>query len=178
MLTPQHVTIHRSDDVHFYSCSREDWGPDFFEKCGRKKGENRNDYESIAEDYRSYCTLDNLGKFLVDECNMRVECERRLTPQICHLIKSVYDSTSYYTLTINFWEDRKYFDLNFESFPFNENKSNVKQFRNTTDWSVETLERIEKELPIDILTDYITEYKKKFVRANMKASDVQNKASL
>jgi hypothetical protein len=29
-----------------------------------------------------------------------------------------------------------------------------------TDWSVETLERIGKELPIKILTDYMKKYKK------------------
>jgi hypothetical protein len=160
MVTPNQVTIHRGDDEHFYSCSRDDWNPDFLEQCGRKEGKYRSDYCKIAQDYRSYCTLDDLGRFLVDECGMRIECEKRLKPKICHLEQTVYDATAYYTLTIDFREDRNYFDLTFETAPFKENFPHEKKYSNMTGWTVETLERIGKELPIKILTDYMKKYRK------------------
>jgi len=178
MITQQHVTIHRGDDQHFYSCLLRDWGPDFLENCGRKEGKYRNDYETIARNYRSYCTLDDLGKFLVDECGMRIESEKYLKPKICHLEQTVYDATAYYTLTIDFREDRNYFDLNFETMPYNKRRSYVKTFSNMTNWSVETLDQIGKELPIKILTNYMKKYKKQFVQTTMKSTDVQTKANL
>ena len=160
MVTPKQVTIHRGDDKHFYSCSRDDWNADFLEKCGRKDGKYGFDYCKIAQDYRSYCTLDSLGKFLVDECGMRIECEKRLKPEICHLEQIVEDATAYYTLTINFREDRNYFDLTFETALFKEIFPHEQKYSNMTGWSVETLERIEKELPIKILTNHMKKYRK------------------
>ena len=160
MVTPKQVTIHRGDDKHFYSCSRDDWNPDFLEECGRKEGKYGFYYCKIAQNYRSYCTLDNLGRFLVDECGMHIECEKRLKPEICHLEQIVDDSTAYYTLTIDFCEDRNYFDLTFETAPFEENFPHEMRCSNMTGWSVETLERIGKELPIKILTSYMMKYRK------------------
>jgi hypothetical protein len=171
MLNPQRVTIHRGDDQHFYSCRRKEWGPDFLEQCGKKEGKYRSDYCKIARDYRSYRTLDDLGRFLVDECGMRIESEKHLKPKICHLEQTVYDATAYYTLTIDFREDRNHFDLMFEIAPFEENFPHEKKYSNMTDWSAETLERIGKELPIKILTDYMKKYRKKFVQAQMKAEN-------
>jgi hypothetical protein len=175
MVSPQRVTIHRGYDEQFYSCPRAEWGPDFLEKCSKREGKYRPDYEKIARDYRSYQTLDDLGKFLVDECGMRIESEKALKPKICHLEQTVYDATAYYTLTIDFREDRNSFDLNFETFPHNERKSHAKKFGNWTSWGVETLEKIGKELPIKILTDYMKKYQKKFVQAQMKAEDTPNR---
>ena len=159
MVTPKQVTIHRGNDKHFYSCSRDDWNPDFLEECGRKEGKSSSVYCKIAQDYRSYCTLDDLGRFLVDVCGMRIECENRLKPKICHLKRTVYDAAAYYTLTIDFREDRNYFDLTFESVPFEENLPHEKKNFNMENWSVETLERIGKELPIKILREYMANYK-------------------
>jgi hypothetical protein len=160
MVTTQQVTIHRGDDQHFYSCTRKEWSPDFLEECRRKEGKYRNDYETIARNYRSYSTLDVLGKYLVDYCGMRVQSEKHLKPEICHLEQTVYDALAYYTLSIDFREDRTYFDLNFETFPYTDKKANAIKYGNMTDWSVETLERIGKELPIKLLTNYVKKYKK------------------
>lgn len=178
MLNPQRVTIHRGDDMHFYSCRREEWGPDFLEQCGKKEGKYRSDYCKIARDYRSYCTLDDLGRFLVDECEMYIESEKHLKPKICHLEQTVYDATAYYTLTIDFREDRNYFDLTFETAPFEENFPHEKKYSNMTDWSVETLERMGKELPIKILTNYMKKYRKKFVQALAKAENTLTTAEI
>ena len=178
MLNPQRVTIHRGEDKHFYSCLREEWGPDFLEQCGKKEGKYRSDYSKIARDYRSYRTLDDLGRFLVDECEMDIESEKHLKPKICHLEQTVYDATAYYTMTIDFREDRNYFDLTFEIAPFEENFPHEKKYSNMTDWSVETLERIGKELPIKILTNYMKKYRKKFVQALAKAENTPTTAEI
>lgn len=160
MLTPERVTIHCDEDKHFYSCKRSDWSPDFLEKCGNREGKYRNDYNEIARNFRSYMTLDVLAKYLVDECGMRIENERGRQPKICHLEQTVYDATSYFTLTISFRENRSHFDLHFIKEPFEDSESLEKKFTNMTDWSVETLERIGQELPIKILSDYMKNYKK------------------
>ena len=156
MLTPRYVTVYRETESHFFSCPREEWGPDFFEECGRLEKGSKNDYETIVRNYRAYSTLDVLGKYLVDECGLRVESKK----QSCYLEQTLYDSDAYYTLTIVFRDDRTYFDLNLKIEPFTETKCNVIRYGNMTDWSVETLERIGKELPIKVLSDYIKKYKK------------------
>lgn len=178
MLNPQRVTIHRGDDKHFYSCRREKWGSDFLEQCGKKEGKYRSDYCKIARDYRSYQTLDDLGRFLVDECEMYIESEKHLKPKICHLEQTVYDATAYYTMTIDFREDRSHFDLTFETAPFEENFPHEKKYSNMTNWSVETLEKIGKELPIKILTNYMKKYRKKFVQATAKADNTSTTAEI
>ena len=160
MLTPLQVTIYRETESHFYSCPRKEWGPDFLEKCGRREKGTRSDYEKIARNYRSYSTLDVLGKYLVDYCGLRVQSEKYLKPEICHLEQTMYDALAYYTLSIDFCEDRTYFDLNFETFPYTDKKANAIKYGNIRDWSVETLERIGKELPIKVLSNYIKKYKK------------------
>lgn len=157
MLTPQQVTIHRGYDTHFYSCPREEWGPDFLEKCGRKDKSSRIDYETIAKKYRSYCTLDVLGKYLVDECGLRVEIKKS---QNCRLEQNYYDIYGYYTLTIDFGKNPASFNLQFEISPFNKRKSEYIKYDNMTNWSAETLDCIGKELPLRVLNDYIKKYKK------------------
>lgn len=153
MISPERVAIHRGEDKHFYSCKREKWGPDFLEKCGYRE------YENIAKDYRSYQTLDELGKFLVDECGMRIE-GNRLKPKCCQLEQTIYDAEAYYTLTISLREDREHFDLNMEISPFKEEFSHDKKYSNWTDWGPDALTSIGKNLPIPILTDYVKKYKK------------------
>ena len=158
MISPERVTIHRGEDQHFYSCQREDWGPDFLERCGRK--ENRYyDYERLARDYRSYQTLDSLGRFLVDECGMRLEGDR-LKPKCCQLSQTVYDDKAYYTMVISLRENRNYFDLNFTTEPCRDKQVYEKKYSNMTDWGIGTLAHIGKELPIKILTDYVRKFKR------------------
>ena len=109
---------------------------------------------------------------------MRIESEKYLKPKICHLEQTVYDATAYYTMTIDFREDRSHFDLTFETMPHSERRSYDKTFSNMTDWSVETLEKIGKELPIKILSDYMKKYRKKFVQAQMKAENTSTTAEI
>jgi hypothetical protein len=47
-----------------------------------------------------------------------------------------------------------------------------------TNWSVETLERMGKELPIKILSDYMKKYRKKFVQALVKAENTPTTAEI
>ena len=160
-ITKDQVIIHNTGDKDFYSFSRDEWGPEVLLPIAKKEGQYSS-FGHIYYKFMSYKTLSQFGKFLIDECGMRLDNNSSKRPQCCTISQTLYDDKAYYTIEIKQKADMRFsIEMEIDFFERENSKNKTIKFDNLgKEWNIDQITDVAKRFPIRALVNYINKYKK------------------